>query len=304
MAGIWSWVLTYGILDWFEQRQIKLGDMLRPQILQGGDGSLQVLAQLADRHTPTCFRPKCQPFQAALIHFDRSCVILTGDVQVNHPDLQDGTIQVALRAGFIVPPGGFERFMGFEITPGVEQFHALQWLWSGVARDNWRFRVHSNWTYRVKLYHCCPCIVRTEKFLIPRKTTYSRHLCRYKDSPDGFWYNSLGMIKKFFDHKIWTILSACLAVMMLVFLAAGLGNIHFQPGRPIAQAESETTIQISVEKIAEEIASIPIWKQVVFWALVLLLVIIVASLFPPNGAKRFSSISCATHCLSWPYYIS
>jgi ABC-type multidrug transport system fused ATPase/permease subunit len=93
------------------------------------------------------------------------------------------------------------------------------------------------------------------------------------------------MIKKFFDHKIWTVLSACLAVLMLVFLAAGLGNVQFQPGLPLAKGEP-TVIEVSVGKIAEAVANIPLWKIVVFWSLVFLLVIIFTALVPPEWRKK------------------
>jgi hypothetical protein len=93
------------------------------------------------------------------------------------------------------------------------------------------------------------------------------------------------MMKKLFDHKIWAMLAACLALLMLVFLAAGLGNLHFQPGRPISLGESET-IHLSFEGIAEEISNIPIWDQVVFWGLVFLMVIIVSLLLSPELRKR------------------
>jgi hypothetical protein len=93
------------------------------------------------------------------------------------------------------------------------------------------------------------------------------------------------MIKRFFDNKILVVTLACLAVLLLVLLAAGLGNLQFQPARPIIRSESNT-IQFSVEKIAKEIADIPLWKQVFLWALVFILVIIVASLFSPEMRKR------------------
>ncbi len=92
-------------------------------------------------------------------------------------------------------------------------------------------------------------------------------------------------MKKFFDHKIWVMVAAGLAVLMLIFLAAGLGNLHFQPGRPISLGESET-IHLSFEGIAEEISNIPIWDQVVFWGLVFLVVIIVSLLLSPELRKR------------------
>jgi hypothetical protein len=93
------------------------------------------------------------------------------------------------------------------------------------------------------------------------------------------------MIKRFFDHKIWAVLAAGLTVVMLVFLAAGLENTQFQPGLPLAHAES-SEIQITAAKIAEKITSIPLWKQVVFGILVFLLVVMVSALFPPEWRKK------------------
>jgi hypothetical protein len=94
------------------------------------------------------------------------------------------------------------------------------------------------------------------------------------------------MLKKFFDHKIWVVLATCLALLMLVFLAAGLDNLHFQPGRPFTQGKT-ITFQISIEKISDEIASIPVWKQVVFVLLVFLLVVIVVAVIPSKWRKKF-----------------
>ena len=105
------------------------------------------------------------------------------------------------------------------------------------------------------------------------------------DDQGGFWYNTLKMIKKFFDHKIWAILSTCIVVLILVVLAMGMGGLHFRPGRPLAKGGT-STIEVSVEKITEGIASIPLWKVVAFWSLFLLLVIIVVSMFPPELRKK------------------
>jgi hypothetical protein len=107
-------------------------------------------------------------------------------------------------------------------------------------------------------------------------------VCRYLD---GFWYNPFHMLKKFFDHKIWAVLAACLALLMLVFLAAGLGNVQFHPGRPLAKGEP-WAIEVSIGKVAEVIGSIPLWKLVVFWALVFLLVLIFVAILPPEWRKK------------------
>jgi hypothetical protein len=93
------------------------------------------------------------------------------------------------------------------------------------------------------------------------------------------------MMRKFFDHKVWILLLGGMVVLILVMLASGLGDLRFSPGRALPQ-ERTTPFQISIERIAGEIASIPIWKLVVFWGLVLVLVLIVASLFPPAWRKK------------------
>jgi hypothetical protein len=93
------------------------------------------------------------------------------------------------------------------------------------------------------------------------------------------------MIKDFFDHKIWVILLAVIAVVMLVLLAAGLEDVRFNPGRPLAMSET-TTIQVSMQKVVQEIVDIPFWKQLVFWGLVFILILIFASLLTPEMRKR------------------
>ena len=93
------------------------------------------------------------------------------------------------------------------------------------------------------------------------------------------------MLKKFFDQKSWVILLAAASLLALVIVASGLGDLHFLPGRPLARAES-TGLQVSVEKIAAQIDSVPIWKQVVFLVLVFLLALIVISLFPREWRKK------------------
>ncbi len=93
------------------------------------------------------------------------------------------------------------------------------------------------------------------------------------------------MIKKFFNQKIMVLLVTCLAVLMLVILAAGLGKIQFQSPPPISLGES-TTIQLSFEGIVEDITNIPVLQQVVFWSLVFLLVIIVSLFLSPEMRKR------------------
>lgn len=75
------------------------------------------------------------------------------------------------------------------------------------------------------------------------------------------------------------------AILALVFLAAGLRGINFKEPRSFNRAESEQ-VSASVAAFLEELASIPRWKQVLFWVCVYLLVLIVASFLSPELRKQ------------------
>ena len=76
-----------------------------------------------------------------------------------------------------------------------------------------------------------------------------------------------------------------LAVLALVLLAAGLRDVNFAEPRQFSRAESES-ISFSVAALVEGLASIPRWKQVVFWVGVYLLVLIVTSILSPELRKK------------------
>ena len=75
------------------------------------------------------------------------------------------------------------------------------------------------------------------------------------------------------------------AVVLVVLLSTSIGGMQFQPGHPIAHGDS-MIIQISVEKISSQINEIPFWKMILFWGLVFLLIVIIASLFSPELRKK------------------
>ena len=93
------------------------------------------------------------------------------------------------------------------------------------------------------------------------------------------------MIKKFFDHKVWVILTTCLVILMLILLAEGLGDLQFQSARPLSRGES-TSIQLSFEGITEDISNIPFWDQVIFWGFSFILVVIASLFLSPELRKR------------------
>jgi hypothetical protein len=110
---------SFFIYDRFQERTIKFRHTIRAELLHCADGSGQVAAQLPDRNPAANLRPGGQPFLAALVDFYRPREILAGDVQIDDPRLQDPLIKLTDQACFLAP-GGFERFMGFEIMAAIE----------------------------------------------------------------------------------------------------------------------------------------------------------------------------------------
>jgi hypothetical protein len=76
-----------------------------------------------------------------------------------------------------------------------------------------------------------------------------------------------------------------LAILALVLLASGLRDVNFAEPRQFSRAESEN-ISFSVAALVEGLASIPRWKQVLFWVGVYLLVLILTSILSPELRKR------------------
>lgn len=92
------------------------------------------------------------------------------------------------------------------------------------------------------------------------------------------------MLRRLFSQK-WVILVLSLvAVTMMVLLAAGLHDVQFEPGRSLRPAETER-FEITIEKTVQEVSDVPIWKQVVFWILIVSLVVLVTSMLSPELRK-------------------
>jgi len=79
-----------------------------------------------------------------------------------------------------------------------------------------------------------------------------------------------------------------LAILALILLASGLHDVHFAEPRQFNRAESES-VSFSVAALVEGLASIPRWKQILFWAGVYLIVLIATTILSPELRKRLLS---------------
>ena len=92
-------------------------------------------------------------------------------------------------------------------------------------------------------------------------------------------------MRRFFSQKRLILSLAILSVFTLVLLASGLNNVELRAGRALGRTESET-VRFSVNRAIQTITDVPVWKQVIFWVLLFLLVLLVSSILSPELRKR------------------
>jgi hypothetical protein len=92
-------------------------------------------------------------------------------------------------------------------------------------------------------------------------------------------------MRRLFSQKHFILLLSVLSLVTLVLLASGLQNVEFREGRALGRTESET-VRFSVNRAIQAITDVPVWKQVIFWVLLFLLVLLVSSILSPELRKR------------------
>jgi hypothetical protein len=92
-------------------------------------------------------------------------------------------------------------------------------------------------------------------------------------------------MKRLFQGKYPLLIFSLFALLALILLAGELRNVTFKPGQIVGRSESRT-IQYAVERTIAQITEVPVWKQVVFWIFVFLIVLLVSSLLSPEIRKR------------------
>jgi Domain of unknown function (DUF4129) len=92
-------------------------------------------------------------------------------------------------------------------------------------------------------------------------------------------------MRRLFGQKRFILFLSTLSMAALVLLASALHDVEFQVGRALGHAETET-VRTSVDSALQAITDVPVWKQIIFWVLLFLLVLLVASILSPELRKR------------------
>lgn len=93
-------------------------------------------------------------------------------------------------------------------------------------------------------------------------------------------------MRSLFQKKLWIILLATLALGALTVLALSLDEVPFNEGQRFGQEETAALPSVSAKDVVDAWVSVPLWKQIVVWALIALMVILVGLLLSPEMRKR------------------
>ena len=92
-------------------------------------------------------------------------------------------------------------------------------------------------------------------------------------------------MRRIFTQKRFILFLSILSVITLLLLATGLHDVAFRAGHPLGRTEVQT-VQFSVDRVVSAITDVPLWKQIIFWLGLFLLVLLVSSILSPELRKR------------------
>lgn len=108
-------------------------------------------------------------------------------------------------------------------------------------------------------------------------------------------------MRSLLGNKRLVLLLAVLALLALTVLATSLEAIPFRAGQRFAQEGTEQG-EFAPQQVGRVWAAIPIWKQLVAWSLISLLLVLVGMLVSPEIRKRMLMIFIRSVFTFWAVY--
>jgi Domain of unknown function (DUF4129) len=105
----------------------------------------------------------------------------------------------------------------------------------------------------------------------------------------------------YFQNKRLILLLAVLALGALTILAISLNEVPFREGQHFGQ-QGTTTVEVFPEDLSQVWVEIPIWKQILVWGLVGLLVVLIAMLLSPEMRRRLFRILIRVAFTAWALF--
>lgn len=108
-------------------------------------------------------------------------------------------------------------------------------------------------------------------------------------------------MRSFFENKRLVLLLAILALGALTVLAISLDEVPFREGQHFGR-DGATNFHIATQDISQIWIQVPIWKQVIVWILVGLMVVLIGLLLSPEMRKRMILIFIRAGLTFWALY--
>ena len=108
-------------------------------------------------------------------------------------------------------------------------------------------------------------------------------------------------MRSYFQNKRLIVLLAVLALGALTVLAISLNEVPFREGQHFGQ-QGTTTVEFFPEDRGQVWGEVPIWKQILVWGLVGLMVLLIAMLLSPEIRRRLLRILIRVAFTAWALY--
>jgi hypothetical protein len=109
------------------------------------------------------------------------------------------------------------------------------------------------------------------------------------------------MMRSLFENKRLILLLAALALVALTVLAVSLNEVSFRTGERFSRTEA-VEVQFSPADVARAWTGIPVWKQLIVWMMIALLVILIGLLLSPEFRKRLFLLFVRSALTFWGIY--
>lgn len=108
-------------------------------------------------------------------------------------------------------------------------------------------------------------------------------------------------MRAYFQNKRLILLLAVLALGALTVLAISLNEVPFREGQHFGRQETKT-VEFFPEDYGQVWVEVPLWKQIIVWGLVGLLVVLIALLLSPEMRRRLLRILIRVAVTAWALY--
>ena len=108
-------------------------------------------------------------------------------------------------------------------------------------------------------------------------------------------------MRSLFDNKRLVLSFAVLALGALTLLAISLNQVPFREGEHFVREES-AQLELSSEDVSQIWAEVPIWKQLVIWVMISMIVVLIGLLLSPELRKRFFVMMIRVAITAWGIY--